>query len=333
MIDTKSTKPVVLVDSDTLLFSSCMAVQNNTIEVTHTPTGITKNFKNRTEFKQLMKSKAKEITEDYVVKDQSEAEDVSHALRLVKNSVERIKDNFSDAEVIFCCGADWNFRDHLPYPNQYKGNRTSMLKPLHLPAAQQYMFDKHNAVRAFTHETDDEVGILAYEALAVGRKAYILSPDGDSRQFDGVSLGKYHDTPDTCFDIKFMHDVSWSDKGIQTWGFPWMIYQASCGDITDGLLPRFLCKARYGEKGCYNDIHKLTTPEQLVQYLVDKYKQWYPEPFVYTTWDGKKQQSDWKHMLELYWKGTTMKRNRYEEPCFWKFIADKGLQVTSEDFN
>lgn len=325
-------KPRVSIDSDTMLYSASCVAQERTIEVTHKPTGISKTFKNRTEFKDLMKFKSKEITQDYFIVDKQEPLDVSHALQIIKVTAERILDNYSDCEVIFCCGADNNFRDLIPYPNKYKGNRDVALRPIHLGAAHDYMRSKYKAVRADGHEVDDLVGILAYEAIEQGREAFILSPDGDSRQFDGVKLGKYQDTPEDCFKIEFMHDIAWSDKGIQTWGFPWMIFQGTVGDITDGLTPRFLCKARYGEKGCFNDIKDITSPEKLVQYSIEKYKEWYPEPFVYTTWDGKQQQADWKFMLELYWKGTTMKRSYREEPDFWKFLKDKQVQIDQKDF-
>ena len=324
--------PLVSVDCDTLVYSAAASCELRSILVTHAPSGISKKFSNRTEFKSTMKAKNKVITDDYLITDIQEPSDVSHALKLVKNSVEKILDNFSDCEVVLCATASNNFRGLLPYPNSYKNNRKSAIRPLLLEDTQKYILGKYKAVRAEGHEVDDLVGILAYEALSQGREAYILSPDGDCRQFDGIKLGKYQDAPEDCFKIEFMHDITWSDKGIQTWGFPWMIFQGTVGDITDGLTPRFLCKARYGEKGCFNDIKDITSPEKLVQYSIEKYKEWYPEPFVYTTWDGKQQQADWKFMLELYWKGTTMKRSYREEPDFWKFLKDKQVQIDQKDF-
>ena len=56
----KSTKPLVAVDCDTLLYASTAACEERSIEVLHEPTGKTKEFKNRTEFKELMKSREKE---------------------------------------------------------------------------------------------------------------------------------------------------------------------------------------------------------------------------------------------------------------------------------
>lgn len=319
-------KPFVSADCDTLVFSSAAAVESRTIEVLHQPTGKSKRFQNRTEFKEVMKSKNKEITQDYIIKDIQEAEDVSHALKLVKNAVEQIYDNFSDCEVVLSATAENNFRDSLPYPTKYKGNRSTMLRPLLLKDAQNYLLTKYKARRAIGCEVDDYTAILAYEALEQGREAFLLSPDGDSRQFDGLKLGKYNSKPSDCVHIQFMHEVDWNDKGFQSYGFPWMTMQHLTGDVSDGLKPTYLSNARYGEKGCFNDLKKLKTPEEFVEFTIKKYKEWYPKPFEYVDWKGGKVNADWKYMLELYWMGTTMMRKEGVLPNYWDFLEQKGIK-------
>lgn len=318
-------KPFVSVDCDTLVFSSAAVCETRYIRVLHTPTQKEKSFSNRTEFKEVMKAKNKEITDEYIIKDVQEPEDVSHALKLVKTYVEKIYDNFSDCEVILCTTASDNFRDKLPYPTAYKGNRLNSLRPLLLKDAQQYLIGKYKARKAVGHEVDDLTAILAYEAKNQGRETFLLSPDGDSRQFDGLKLGKYNSAPSDCIDIKFMHSVEYDDKGFQSYGFPWMVMQHLTGDVTDGLKPTYLAKVRYGEKTCYNDLVKFTKPEEFVKYSIQKYKEWYPEPFEYTDCFGNKVQADWKSMLELYWMGTTMMRRFDELPNYWKFLEEKGI--------
>lgn len=318
-------KPFVSVDCDTLVFSSAAAVESRTIEVIHKPTSKSKRFQNRTEFKEVMKARGKEITEDYIIKDIQEAEDVSHALKLVKNAVEQIYDNFSGYEVVLSATAENNFRGLLPYPTKYKVNRAAMLRPLFLKDAQNYLLSKYKARKAVGYEVDDYTAILAYDALAQGRDAFLLSPDGDSRQFDGLKLGKYNSKPSDCIPIQFMHCVEWNEKGFQSYGFPWMTMQHLTGDVSDGLKPTYLCKARYGEKGCYNDLKSLKSPEEFVKLTIKKYREWYPEPFEYTDWQGNTILSNWKSMLELYWMGTTMVRKEGELPNYWKFLEQKGI--------
>lgn len=325
-----STKPFVSVDCDTLVFSAAAATETRYIDVIHTPSGKSKQFQNRTEFKELMSSKGKEITDDYVIKDIQEAGELSHTLKLVKNAVERIYDNFSDCEVFLSATASDNFRDNLPYPTKYKGNRGSFLRPLQLKDAQTYLIERHKARKAVGYEVDDYTAIAAYEALTQGRESFILSPDGDARQFDGLKLGKYDSQPADCVHIQFMHEVTWSSKGFQSYGFPWMVMQHLTGDVSDGLKPTYLCKARYGEKGCFNDLKSLKTPEDFVKFSIKKYKDWYPEPFEYTDWKGRVVKSDWKSMIELYWMGTTMIRKEGELPNYWKFLEQKGIHFDKD---
>ena len=321
------TKPLVSVDCDTLIFQSASVCESRTVEVTHIPTGKKKEFSNRTEFKEIMKSKEKEITPDYVIKDVQVAEDAPHVFKLIKNRIEQIKDNFSDCEIVLGAGASNNFRDKLPYPTSYKGNRKNTIKPLLLKEAQNYTINVHKAQVAMGCEQDDYTAILAYNALRDGRKAYLLSPDGDSRQFDGLALGKYDSKPNDCVDIQFMHEVAYNDKGFQSYGFPWMVMQAAVGDITDGLNPCYICGKRYGEKGHYNAVKNFKTKEEHASYLVNLYKNWYPSEFEYKDCFGNLIKADWKFMLELYWKGTTMMRSHNEEPCIWKFFNQYGIDL------
>lgn len=318
-------KPFVSVDADTLVFSAAVRCETRSINVTHVPTGKSKSFQNRTEFKEAMKTKNKEITEDYVIQDVQEPQPASHANQIVKNSVEKILDNFSGCEVVFCATAENNFRDALSYPSVYKASRRTLLKPMLLKTAQNYLINRYKARRAVGYEVDDLTAILAYEAVEQGREACLLSPDGDSRQFDGLKLGGYSSTPNNCVSIEFMHEVTWSDKGFQSYGFPWMAMQHLVGDITDGLKPTQLCGVRYGEKGCYNEIHGLQTPEAIVKFTIEKYKKWYPDTFEYTDHAGNRVTADWKYMLELYWMGTTMMRKNNELPDYWKFLNERGI--------
>lgn len=318
------TKPLVAVDSDTLIFSAAAANEERSIEVLHQPSGKSRVFKNRTEFKAAMQEKNKEITSDYLITDKQEPMDVSFALHTIKQAAERILDTYSDCEVVFCAGAEWNFRDSLDYPTKYKGNRTNMLRPLLLSECQEYFARKFKAIKATGHEADDEVSILAYDALRQGREAYILSPDGDSRQFDGIKLGKYGTLPKDCVCIQWMHPVKWEDGKLDTYGLPWLIGQHVTGDPTDGLKPTYLTNFKYADKGYYNDVKTFTEPLQFFEFATTKYKLWYPEPVTYTTWYGKKVTRTWEDMLDLYWKGTTMKRERDKVPNFWSFMKEKG---------
>lgn len=323
----KSTRPFVAVDADTLLYNSAASCEDRFITVLHKPSGKTKDYKNRTEFKESMKQKEKVVTEDYLIEDQQEPHAVENAFNTVKQKAERILDNFDFCEVVFCAGDKDNFRRELPYPTRYKSNRDNTIRPLLLKECHKYFKRAFNSVQAASHEIDDEVSILAYESLKHGREAFILSPDGDSKQFDGIKFGGYQDSPYECVDIQFMHEIKWNGKNLDTYGFPWLVSQAAYGDSTDGLNPQYLSGKKYGEKGFFNDFHELTTPESIAKKIIEKYQFWYPKEFEYTAWNGEIIKADWKFMLELYWKGTTMKRERHVEPDVWEFFKEKGIEI------
>ena len=320
-----SSKPFVAVDADTLLYSAVAACESRSIDVLHRPTGIVKSFSNRTEFKSSMKEREKPITDDFIIQDVQTPEPVENALHLIKTRAERILDNFSDCEVVFCAGDTDNFRMQLPYPTRYKANRDGTLRPIHLKEAHKYFKKKYKSVQAKGWEVDDESALLAYEALAQGRDAILISMDGDSRQFDGLRLGNYSSDFDSCQTLEFMPEMKWTDGYFDSYGLPWLAMQCAVGDQTDGLNPTYIAGKRYGEKGFYNDFHKLKTPEEIIQKLIEKYQLWYPTEFKYTAWNGDEIKADWKFMLELYWKGTTMKRKRDELPDIWKFLDEREI--------
>lgn len=323
-------KPLVVVDADTMIYSTAAACEKRCIEVLHKSSGKSKIFDNRTSFKEHMKLKGKEITDEYLINDLQDPSPIEHVCYSIKVQANRILDNFEDCEVVFCAGDSNNFRMELPYPTKYKGNRDKTIRPVHLKEAHNYFNKKYGSIRAYGHETDDEVSILAYEGLALGREVYMISPDGDSRQFDGVKLGGYDDAPEDCKLISLMHEVLWVDKKLDTYGLPWTISQHEAGDATDGLNPTFLCKVRYGDKGYYNEVKDFKTPREFLVHSIQKYKLWYPEPFVYTDWQGNEVKADWKFMLELYWKGTTMKREREVIPDFWDYA--RKVEVDLDEF-
>lgn len=320
-----NTRPFVAVDADTLLYSAAAACETRSIEVKHVPSSKTKTFSNRTEFKKSMKERGKEVTSDFIIKDIQEPEPLENVLHLVKQRAERILDNFSDCEVVFCAGDSDNFRMNLPYPTRYKSNRLNTLRPLLLKEAHSYFKKRYNSVQANGWEVDDESALLAYEALEQGRDAILISMDGDSRQFDGLRLGDYSSDFDSCQTLEFMPEMKWTSGYFDSYGLPWIAMQCAVGDQTDGLNPTHVAGKRYGEKGFYNDFHKLKTPEEIIQKLIEKYQLWYPSEFTYTAWNGDEVKSNWKFMLELYWKGTTMKRKRDELPDIWKFLNEREI--------
>lgn len=81
---------VLILDGDSIAYRCAAAGEERYIKVTHGPTKITKNFKHRTEFKEKMQERGKEITEDYSVEDCQDPEPISFVISTMKKHIDRI---------------------------------------------------------------------------------------------------------------------------------------------------------------------------------------------------------------------------------------------------
>ena len=319
-------KALVVVDSDTLIYSAAAVTEKRFIDVLHKPTGIVKSFTNRTEFKQLMKSKDKEITEDYNITDRQEPEDIANCLALIKHSANAILERYQFEDVIFVAGDEDNFRLDLQLPTRYKDFRKDTLRPLHLKEAHSYFRHKFKARKAKFHECDDEVLLLATEA-SKSRQAILLSEDKDSRQAIGVHIGGYSAGYDDLVFVQDMHEMKLVDSKFKSYGVPWIAYQCTVGDSSDGYKPTKLAGAKYGDSGAYKDFKDCKNPAEVLEKLKQKYKQWYREKFYYTAWDGSEHEADWKSMLQLYYSCARMKRSQDDDLNVEKFFNEYGVQL------
>ena len=318
----------VIVDADTLLFSAAAVSELRTIEVLHEPSGTVKEFKNKTEFKAIMKSKGKEITSDYVITDKQVPEPVENCLHLVKSQAQKIIDAWDFCEVIFCAGDSNNFRLDLPLPTRYKSNRSDMIRPVLLKETHKYFRHKFNAQKAVGCETDDLTAVLAYEAEQKGSRAVLLSLDKDARQFPGLHLGDYNSSADDLVYIKQMHEVVLNPKKeFKSYGLPWLAYQILKGDISDGYKPTELCGVKYGDVSAYNDLKDCKTEQEILLKVIEKYQCWYPDKFMYTDWSGKEHEADWKSMLRLYFACAKMKTSHTDKVLADEFFAKYGVDL------
>ena len=318
---------LVIIDADTLLFSAAAVTEKRFVDVLHKPTGIVKTFDTRTQFKELMKSKAKDITEDYVITDRQEPEDIANCLHLVKSSANNIVSRFQFDDIVFVAGDENNFRLDLPLPTRYKDFRKDMIRPVHLKEAHSYFRNKYKAEKAKGMEADDLVTVLANEAVAKGRQAVILSKDKDKRQSIGIYVGDYEADDSMITLVQHMHEIELKESKFKSLGVPWIVYQTLVGDASDGYKPSKLANVKYGDAGAYKDLKACKNPQELLQVLKEKYQAWYPEPFEYTAWDGVVHKADWKSMLQLYYSCARMKRTYDDDLAIDKFFNEYGVEL------
>lgn len=320
-------KVIALIDLDTPVYKAAAATEERGIIVTHSPTGIQKNFSTRTEFKDLLKGKGKfDKLDEYKIEDTQEAEPVEHAYHILNNHIKFILDSFWCDEVIYMISGKKNFRNDLPLPTKYKSNRSTTIKPLLLKQVQMYAWKKYKAIVSDNDECDDMQIYMGYEILKRGGIPVVVSIDKDSKAYSGLSLFN-PDKPDQG--VRVIPDLGsiWEDeKGkVRALGMKQYGLQMLIGDRIDGFSPTELCGVRFGEKAALKLLGPCKTEKEVLEVVVSKFQEWYPETFEYTAWNGKKIQSDWKHMLNLYHCCCRMKETRDDPLIAYDFYKRYGV--------
>lgn len=319
-------KVIALVDLDTPVYKAAAAVEERGIIVTHSPTGVKKSFGTRTEFKDLLKSKDKiDKLSEYEIQDTQEAEPVGNACRVLNNHIQIILDSFWCDEVVYMMSGKTNFRNDLPLPTKYKSNRVA-LKPLLLKQVQTFAWKKYKAIVTQNEEPDDMQVWMGYEILKRGDIPILVTGDKDSKAYSGLSLFN-PDKPDEG--VQVIPDLGsiWEDeKGkVRALGMKQYGLQQLIGDTIDGFKPTELCGVKFGEKSALKLLEPCKTEKEVLEVVVQQYQKWYPEPFEYTTWNGKKMESDWKYMLNLYHCCCRMKETRDDPLIAYDFYKRYGV--------
>lgn len=95
-----------------------------------------------------------------------DAEPKSHALKLVKNILSRVKDRTGAKEVRVFLSGNNNFREKVAVTRPYKGNRHGG-RPYHYDNIRKYLIDVHNAEVINGMEADDALGIHQTEQTCI----------------------------------------------------------------------------------------------------------------------------------------------------------------------
>ena len=315
-------KTIVLFDLDTPIYKAAVACEQRTIEVTHTPTGATKIFKNRTEFKELMKSKDKlKDIHLYEIQDQQEAEPLSHAIKLLKSQVENTLDCIWPDSVVYMLSGPKNFRNNLPLPSPYKGTR-SPIRPLLLKELRQYAKKQFNAVQSDMEECDDMQVWMGYEELTKGNKPVLIASDKDAKAYSGLFLFN-PDKPEEGVNLIPKLGKIWIDdknkvraNGMMQYGLQMII-----GDSVDSYRPTEICGVKFGEKSAYKLLKDCTTEQEILNMVQNQYQLWYSSDFTYTDFNGNSIESNWVDMMQLYHSCVRMKETRNDSLNVKEFFS------------
>jgi len=321
-------RTIVIFDGDTLAYRASAAIETRSIEVTHQPTGKSKVFKNRTNFKDHMKVSEKDITHEYLIEEKQESEPIENCLHILKSQIKNITEDLFADDYLVCLSGKTNFRDTLPLPSKYKGAREGLMRPIHLREAKGYLYKNHPSLLANNREADDDLIIKGYEYLNRCYTVILAGCDKDSYSASGLSL--YDFTKDNPVVEQIPHGVGYlkdTGKKITGRGFMWLMYQWVLGDSTDNFCPYELANVRFGAKSAFKLLKDCTTETELIGTVVNQYKNWYPAPFEYTAWNGEVIQGDYKQQLQLYLKCCRMMQHEDDNLDLHSFLAKYGVTL------
>ena len=324
-------KTALLIDADLLVFRSCAVAETRTVEVTHIRTGEKRIFNTRTEFKDSLKAKGRKyIPERYSFVDIQTPEPLANALHTIKLQIKKWKDKFKpNVTRIFLGGKD-NFRDSLPLPKQYKGNRADMLIPIHREDAKTYLVEQHGAEVIDGCETDDALIYTGYEYLEKGYDVIICSVDKDTNAYMGLKVYDFREDDNEPFlipDLGYLEIVQ-KDKAktVKGLGFLWYCLQCLQGDPTDHYRPFEAAGVSFGAIAAYNLLKDCKTKQEALEVVIQQYKKVYPEPFTFVDWQGIERTFYYLDFLQLYHKCVRMKETKDDNLDFIEFCQKQGVK-------
>ena len=310
---------VLIIDGDLTAYQAAAVVEKRTVNVIHKRSQRSKVFKTRTEFKKFLKDTGKEYKEGaYEFVDIQEAAPLSHACKIVKNMIVSLTNKLKATMTEVWIGDNAsNFRNFLELPEKYKGNRDDMLRPLLLKETKQYLTDNNQGGVIKDIEADDQIIIRWFELKEEGHKPIVLSRDKDSKGCVGITLCN----PDNeeVIEIPAFGYIRYNaeKKKIEAIGLHNYCYQLLHGDPSDNYAPSDLHKKKFGDKSILKLLEPCKNVDELFQAVEDKYKEWFPEPLTYPTWDGKEVTKDYRQILELYHQCVYMKRKKDDPTTFY----------------
>jgi len=172
---------LVVVDGDLISYKASAASETRTILVTNKETGKTKEFANRTAFKDWGKEECKDISL-YSIEDAQTPEPLENCLHTGKMMLQGIHEASGCKEMKVVVQGEGNFRDSLLLPTKYKSNRSENQKPIHLTEARNYLLGKYKAEQAHGQESDDVLASYAYEGYKTKQRIVQATIDKDANQ-------------------------------------------------------------------------------------------------------------------------------------------------------
>lgn len=323
-------RKIVLIDGDVLAYRISAIAEERKVRVLHLKSGKNRVFTNKTEFKKYLSDKNFEYNEsDYVFEDIQEPKHFSLCKTLIDNQIKKLSADLVADEIRVYVSGKTNFREQLELPTQYKSNRKALIRPVHLKKCKEHMVAKHDAIVCHGAESDDFIIFEGYKYLSAGDTVIIVTVDKDANAYSGLNLYDYTQEQPQIINVPNFGSLWDTGKKITGNGFIFFCFQWVLGDPVDCYKPSEAAKQAFGEKAAFNLLKDCADEKEAILAVIYQYKKWYPSDFSYVSWTGEVIDSNYKHMLQLYFKCARMKTTPDDDLDLEKFLKEYGIDLAT----
>lgn len=313
---TSDSKGLLVVDGDWICFKIASILEKKEVRVFNPDGDFVNKYKNRTEYK-----KSKNFEESFEIKDSQQLIKSYQAIMAYRSRV--LVNDFLKAsgcdEVLMALGGSTNFRDRLPLPNKYKGNRDGTLRPLALKETRDFIATTFPTVFSEDEEADDIISKYQYTYSTTKKdRIVVCTLDKDARGTPGLLFNPDKNTVVDIDGLGFL-TLSKANSGYKLYGEgrKWFYSQLITGDKADNYFPCDLHRKLsnnpsksplYTDFKCFNVLDKCETDAQCLALIKDIYYDWYKDVTEWESWDGILVKGTWIDILQMYFDVVHMRR-------------------------
>lgn len=313
---------LLVIDGDWLAYMISCALEKKSVKVYDENNVFVKEYKNKTTFK----SDIKNYNPNYRIEDSQTLPKnyKTNMAFLVKKSISKFLIEANCQSVLIAMGGLTNFRTGLPLPNEYKGSRKDLVKPLSLYEVRDYVTTSFPSVISEGEEADDILSkyqFMSYQNRerrivactldkdARGTPGYLYNPTESYLTFiEGLGYleRKVKDSSSTVKKYKFYGE-----------GRKWFYAQLLTGDKADDYYPCDIYKQITNNPSksplitdlkAFNHLKDCQSDKECWTVISSIYKEWYKDVKEWKDFNGKTVKGGWTDILQLYVDVVHMRR-------------------------
>jgi hypothetical protein len=319
-IDVKHPDKVAVIDGDYIKFAAASAGEKRTIIVHHEDWEEPKEFSNRTEFWGQGKAiggwleehnVGRELQglepytkEDFTIEDTQTAEDLPNVLHTAKMMLVSALSGLGVVKYELYIGEGESWRVGRSKLKKYKGQRTELIKPIHLKAVAEYMEERLGAVVINQPygdgvlEVDDYVIMRSVELAKQKVDSIVAAIDKDAFS-QPVKVYNPNKPELGVIDCRQLGRLRLDSKGdVRGFGRKHLYWQCLSNDTADNYAANAQSKIRWGAKTAYKALVDCETDKECFEALVAGFKKLYPSPITFECWTGEEVTMTWLDCLQ-----------------------------------